>query len=58
MTIVTASGPLNAKIAIVGMAPGREEVATGVPFTGASGQILNKSLAKLGVERKEETNED
>lgn len=50
---VPASGPKNAKIAIVGMAPAREEVATGIPFMGASGQILNKSLAKLGVERKD-----
>ena len=50
---VKASGPRNAKIAIVGMAPAREEVATGAPFMGASGQILNKSLAKLGVKRSD-----
>lgn len=48
---VLASGPKDAKIAIVGMAPAVEEVRTGVPFMGASGQILNKSLAKLGISR-------
>lgn len=50
---VPASGPRNAKIAIVGMAPAREEVATGVPFSGPSGQILNRSLTKLGLTRED-----
>src|SRR3990172_6701158 len=35
------------------MAPAREEVATGIPFMGSSGQLLNKSLSKLGLSRKD-----
>ncbi len=53
MSIVPASGPRNSKIAIVGMAPARDEVATGIPFMGAAGQILNKSLTKLGIKRSD-----
>lgn len=49
---VPASGPLNASIAIVGMAPAADEVRTGIPFMGASGMILNKSLQKLGLSRE------
>ena len=53
---VPASGPLNASIAIVGMAPAREEVATGIPFSSNgqnAGWILDKSLHKLGLSRKD-----
>ncbi len=50
---VPASGPRDARIAIVGMAPAREEVATGIPFMGMSGQVLNKSLSKLGLRRED-----
>ena len=35
------------------MAPAREEIATGIPFMGSSGQLLNKSLSKLGLSRKD-----
>src|SRR5712692_10027742 len=50
---VKPSGPINAKIAFVGMGPAKEEVSTGVPFMGPSGQIFNKALAKLGTNRKD-----
>jgi uracil-DNA glycosylase len=51
MSTVPASGPRNAKLAIVGMAPASQEVRTGIPFMGESGRILNESLAYLGVSR-------
>jgi len=51
--IVPASGPRNAKIAFVGMAPGRQELATGVPFMGAAGAIFNGALRQLGKIRNE-----
>src|SRR3972149_1751216 len=51
--IVPASGPKNAKIAFVGIAPAAEELRTGLPFMGAAGQILNKGLSKLGSSRRE-----
>lgn len=51
-TRVHASGPRDAKIAVVGMAPAREEVAHGLPFVGQAGRILNEALSSLGVPRE------
>src|SRR5262245_9879035 len=44
------TGPLGATIAIVGARPGRDEVQTGIPFSGPSGQLLWRLL---GVPRTE-----
>lgn len=35
---------------VVGEAPGREEASTGKPFMGASGKLLRKLLAEVGLE--------
>ena len=43
--IVFGEGNPDAKIMIVGEAPGAEEESTGVPFVGASGRLLNQILA-------------
>lgn len=51
MTRVEGVGPTNPKIAIVGEAPGAEEVAEGVPFVGPSGKILNNCLDNSGLKR-------
>src|ERR1700722_11400307 len=40
-------------IVLVGEAPGAEEVKQGRPFVGRSGQLLDKILARAGIERKE-----
>ena len=37
---VEGTGPLDAKIVLVGEAPGVSEVQYGAPFVGASGQRL------------------
>jgi uracil-DNA glycosylase len=50
--ILRPSGPLDAKIAIVGEAPGEQEAITGRPFEGASGQELTRMLKEAGIERK------
>ena len=50
---VKGVGPKNARIAIVGEAPGRDEEREGVPFVGASGRVLNSSLKKAGIKRYE-----
>jgi len=42
------AGPL---IALVGEAPGREEVRQGRPFVGRSGLLLDESLAAAGIAR-------
>ena len=36
---------------LIGEAPGREEDIAGEPFVGRSGQLLNRMLAAIGVER-------
>lgn len=40
-------------IALIGEAPGAEEVRLGHPFVGRSGQLLDKVLAKAGIDRKQ-----
>lgn len=50
MTIVRPSGNPDARIAIVGARPGRDETYEGMPFVGASGHLLWKLL---GVSRGE-----
>lgn len=49
--LVSGVGRDDAKYIIVGEAPGSTEVNTGVPFTGASGQLLKKVLAPHGIDR-------
>lgn len=39
------------RIAIIGEAPGSDEVALGTPFVGASGRELDKYLSKVGILR-------
>lgn len=46
-------GDPNAKIALVGMNPGVNEARTGIPFTGPSGELLDASLAEVGLVRSE-----
>lgn len=47
----TPCGPKNAKIALVGEAPGAEEERLGTPFVGGSGQELNRCLSTAGINR-------
>lgn len=49
--LVFADGNPAAKIMLVGEAPGREEDAQGLPFVGRSGQLLDKMLAAIGLDR-------
>ncbi len=48
---VPPEGPRDAKIAIVGEAPGQVELKQGRPFVGPSGQLLNKVLSRSGIRR-------
>lgn len=50
---VLASGPSDAKIAIVGEAPGATEDNSGVPFSGPSGKVLEGCLHGAGLTRSE-----
>jgi len=49
---VPGEGPKEAKIMIVGEAPGEEEDRQGLPFVGKSGKFLDKMLKIAGLDRK------
>lgn len=44
------SGPRDAKIMFVGEAPGDNEMKTGVPFSGGSGDLLNRMLGNPRID--------
>lgn len=49
--LVFADGNPQARVMLVGEAPGREEDMQGVPFVGRSGQLLDRILAAIGLDR-------
>lgn len=46
-------GPRDARIVLVGEAPGETEERTGRPFQGGSGELLNRMLERTGIRRSE-----
>ena len=50
---VFGEGPAGARLMIVGEAPGADEDRQGRPFVGPSGQLLERMLAAIGLEREE-----
>jgi uracil-DNA glycosylase family 4 len=50
---VPGDGAADAKIMIIGEAPGQKEDQQGLPFVGAAGQLLNRLLAGIGIAREE-----
>ena len=51
--VVYGEGPENAKILIIGEAPGRSEDEQAKPFVGKAGQDLTKYLIEAGLKREE-----
>jgi uracil-DNA glycosylase family 4 len=49
---VFEDGARDARVMFVGEAPGREEDMEGRPFVGKSGQLLDRMLASVGLDRK------
>lgn len=49
--IVFGDGNENANIMLIGEAPGEQEDLKGVPFVGKAGQLLDKMLASIGLDR-------
>ena len=49
--LVFADGNPQARIMLVGEAPGRDEDLQGLPFVGRSGQLLDRMLAAIGLDR-------
>lgn len=48
---VFGGGNPNSKIMLVGEAPGADEDRIGLPFVGRSGQLLDKMLKAVNVDR-------
>lgn len=49
--LVFSDGNPAARIMLIGEAPGAEEDRAGLPFVGASGQLLDRMLASIGLNR-------
>lgn len=54
---VFADGNPAARVMFIGEAPGREEDRAGQPFVGRSGQLLDRMLAAIGLDRRAEAAE-
>jgi uracil-DNA glycosylase family 4 len=52
-TIVFADGDPNARLMFVGEGPGADEDASGLPFVGKAGQLLNNMITAMGLQREE-----
>lgn len=50
-TVVVGDAPPGSRLVLVGEAPGAQEDATGRPFVGRSGQLLDELLAEAGLDR-------
>jgi uracil-DNA glycosylase family 4 len=51
--IVFGEGAADARIVFVGEGPGADEDATGRPFVGRAGQLLDKIIAAIGLKRED-----
>lgn len=49
--LVFSAGNPKAKVMLVGEAPGADEDRQGLPFVGLSGQLLDRMLATIGLDR-------
>jgi len=52
-----ADGNPQARVMLIGEAPGRDEDIQGKPFVGRSGQLLDRMLAAIGLSRSAEDRE-
>ena len=51
--IVFSDGDPNARLMFVGEGPGADEDASGLPFVGKAGQLLNNMIKAMGLQREE-----
>ena len=50
-SVVWADGNLDSDLLFIGEAPGFHEDKQGLPFVGAAGQLLDKLLSEIGLDR-------
>ncbi|MCC6981566.1 MAG: uracil-DNA glycosylase [Candidatus Melainabacteria bacterium] len=53
--VVFADGNPEAQLMIIGEGPGQREDELGLPFVGRAGQLLDKILASVNIDRKKDT---
>lgn len=53
-SVVFSDGTPEAKIMLIGEAPGADEDMSGTPFVGRAGQLLNTFLSEAGFDRKQD----
>ncbi|XEC94767.1 uracil-DNA glycosylase [Paenibacillus tarimensis] len=51
--LVFGEGPAQARLLLIGEAPGEKEAETGRPFVGNAGRLLNKYLQEAGILRED-----
>jgi len=51
--VVTGIGNIDAKLMLIGEAPGKDEIKKNEPFVGAAGKNLNIFLDSIGVKRED-----
>src|SRR5665647_2496420 len=51
--VVTGIGNIDAKLLLIGEAPGKDEIKENEPFVGAAGKNLNIFLNSIGVKRED-----
>ena len=50
--VVFGRGPADARIVLVGEQPGDQEDLKGAPFVGPAGEVLDRALAEVGIDRR------
>lgn len=50
--MIKSSGPADARIMLIGEAPGEKEEEVGLPFVGPSGRVLDGILRDAGIKRE------
>lgn len=51
--VVFGEGPAEARMMLIGEQPGDQEDRSGRPFVGPSGALLDRTLAKVGIDRSQ-----
>lgn len=51
--VVFGVGPSSPRLMFIGEGPGRDEDLQGEPFVGRAGQMLNRIIAAMGLQREE-----
>jgi uracil-DNA glycosylase family 4 len=49
--VIPGFGEVGARVAVVGESPGPPDIQTGSPFTGPAGEMLDRMLGAIGLDR-------